>query len=37
MVGQREVKNLFHSFRELNVSEGRSAYFLNPVIISEIS
>jgi filamentous hemagglutinin family protein len=22
--------NLFHSFREFNVSEGRSAYFLNP-------
>jgi filamentous hemagglutinin family protein len=28
--------NLFHSFREFNVSEGRTAYFVNPVGIENI-
>ncbi len=28
--------NLFHSFREFNVEEGRSAYFTNPAPIENI-
>jgi filamentous hemagglutinin family protein len=34
--GARRGDNLFHSFREFNVNEGRSAYFTNPDGVSNI-
>ncbi|GAX40420.1 hypothetical protein NIES4075_13850 [Tolypothrix sp. NIES-4075] len=36
MGGARRGNNLFHSFLELNVSEGRSAFFLSPSNIQNI-
>jgi filamentous hemagglutinin family protein len=34
--GAKRGSNLFHSFREFNVSEGRGAYFLQPVGVENI-
>ncbi len=34
--GARRGANLFHSFREFNISEGRGAYFTNPVGVENI-
>jgi filamentous hemagglutinin family protein len=34
--GARRGANLFHSFREFNVSEGRAAYFINPPGVENI-
>jgi filamentous hemagglutinin family protein len=34
--GARRGSNLFHSFREFNVSEGRGAYFINPPGVENI-
>ena len=34
--GAQRGANLFHSFREFNVDEGRGAYFVNPVGIENI-
>ncbi|MCU0533289.1 MAG: filamentous hemagglutinin N-terminal domain-containing protein [Hydrococcus sp. Prado102] len=34
--GARRGANLFHSFREFNVSEGRGAYFVNPAGVENI-
>src|SRR4028118_1456987 len=34
--GATRGTNLFHSFQEFNVGEGRSAYFTNPVGIENI-
>jgi filamentous hemagglutinin family protein len=34
--GARRGANLFHSFREFNIDEGRGAYFTNPVGVENI-
>lgn len=34
--GAKRGANLFHSFREFNVSEGRAAYFINPSGVENI-
>jgi filamentous hemagglutinin family protein len=34
--GAQRSRNLFHSFREFNVSEGRGAYFANPTGVENI-
>ena len=34
--GATRGSNLFHSFREFNIGEGRGAYFENPSAVSNI-
>ena len=34
--GATRGSNLFHSFREFNINEGRGAYFANPAVIENI-
>ncbi len=34
--GAARGSNLFHSFREFNINEGRGAYFANPAVIENI-